>query len=124
MESSPYILANLFNLTHAGDRIYTQVSGEKARQLARKREARRNASAVGATRIDDHGITAEETLELVNKVFAPYTVEFASSMSWFAVWKGKHFSSPELLDRLLQLMTSQLANELPVSSPHPTLEFI
>lgn len=41
------------------------------------------------TRIDDHGITAEEVLEQTNKILAPYTVEMASSISWFAVWKGK-----------------------------------
>jgi phenol 2-monooxygenase len=72
-------------------RIYTQIGGEKARELAAKRAARRNESAVGATKILDHGITAEEVLELTNKIFAPYTVEFASSMSWFAVWKGGFF---------------------------------
>lgn len=60
-----------------------------ARQLARNRQARRNASAVGETRIDDHGLTAEEVLEQTNRIFAPYTMEFASPMSWFSVWKGK-----------------------------------
>ena len=83
-ESGAYIrIAN-----HYG-RFYTQLNGEKARQLARNRQARRNTSAVGDTRIDDHGITAEEVLELTNKVLDPYTVEFASSMSWFSVWKGR-----------------------------------
>ena len=89
-ESSHHaIIGNAFNLTDHGGRIYTQISGEKARQLSRNREARHNASAVGVTRINDHGITAEEVLELANKVFAPYTMEFASSLSWFAVWKGE-----------------------------------
>lgn len=76
-------------LANHSDRFYTQLNGEKARQLAKNRQARHNASAVGDTRIDDHGITAEEVLELTNTILDPYTVEFASSLSWFSVWKGK-----------------------------------
>ncbi|MCJ1423734.1 hypothetical protein MMC29_001618 [Sticta canariensis] len=82
-------------------RIYTQINGEKARQLARDREVRRNASSLEDTRIDDHGITAEEVLEQTNKILAPYTVEMISPISWFAVWKvservARAFSSPDL----------------------------
>ena len=72
-----------------GSRIYTQLNGEKARQLARDREVRHNASSLEDTRIDDHGITAGEVLEQTNKILAPYTVEMISSISWFVVWKGK-----------------------------------
>jgi phenol 2-monooxygenase len=68
-------------------RFYTQMTGDKARQLSEKRKARRNTSDVGATRIDDHGITANEVLEQLNKIMAPWKVEFASAMSWFAVWR-------------------------------------
>ncbi|KAL8823835.1 MAG: hypothetical protein Q9191_005513 [Dirinaria sp. TL-2023a] len=51
-------------------------------------------------RVDIHSITAEEVLEQTNRVFAPYTVKFASSLSWFAVWKiservARSFSSPD-----------------------------
>ena len=35
-----------------------------------------------------HSITPEEVLEQANKIFAPYTLEFASPLSWFAVWKS------------------------------------
>ncbi|KAF2678716.1 hypothetical protein K458DRAFT_435570 [Lentithecium fluviatile CBS 122367] len=81
-------------------RFYTQITGEKARQLSEKRNGRRNASAVGATRIDDHGITADEVLEQLNKIMAPWKVEFASAMSWFAVWRvnervARTFSTPD-----------------------------
>jgi phenol 2-monooxygenase len=74
-------------------RFYTQIIGEKARQLSQKREARRNASDVGATRIDDHGITANEVLAQLNRIMAPWKVEFASAMSWFAVWRGQSFGA-------------------------------
>ncbi|KAG9200841.1 hypothetical protein G6514_006549 [Epicoccum nigrum] len=70
-------------------RFYTQITGEKARQLSAARSSRRNASDVGATRIDDHGITADEVLEQLNKIMTPWKVEFASAMSWFAVWRGQ-----------------------------------
>ncbi|EFQ95145.1 hypothetical protein PTNB73_04506 [Pyrenophora teres f. teres] len=81
-------------------RFYTQITGDKARQLSEKRNGRRNASAVGATRIDDHGITADEVLEQLNKIMAPWKVEFASAMSWFAVWRvnervARAFSTPD-----------------------------
>ncbi|KAF2189389.1 FAD/NAD(P)-binding domain-containing protein [Zopfia rhizophila CBS 207.26] len=81
-------------------RIYTQITGEKARKLQERRQARRNASAVGETRIDDHGITPEEVLVQLNLIMAPYKVDFASQLSWFAVWKvnervARNFSSPD-----------------------------
>lgn len=34
-------------------------------------------------------ITAEEVLEQANKIFAPYKLEFAAPLSWFAIWKSK-----------------------------------
>ncbi|KAL4866186.1 hypothetical protein BDV12DRAFT_187598 [Aspergillus spectabilis] len=82
-------------------RFYVQINGEKARQLQEKRQARREASAVGETRIDDHSITPEEVLEQLNKIIAPHTVQFASPMSWFSVWRvservARHFSTPDL----------------------------
>ncbi|KAI0574901.1 FAD binding domain-containing protein [Pyrenophora tritici-repentis] len=81
-------------------RFYTQITGDKARQLSKKRNGRRNSSDVGATRIDDHGITADEVLEQLNKIMAPWKVEFASAMSWFAVWRvnervARAFSTPD-----------------------------
>ncbi|KAL4783565.1 FAD binding domain-containing protein [Aspergillus varians] len=82
-------------------RYYVQINGETARRLQEKREARRNASSVGETRIDDHGITPDEALEQLRKILSPWTIEFASPISWFSVWKvneraARHFSSPDL----------------------------
>ncbi|BCS28307.1 uncharacterized protein APUU_61355S [Aspergillus puulaauensis] len=82
-------------------RIYIQVNEETARRLRESRDARRNASGVGDTRIDDHGIAPDEALEQLRKIMAPWTIEFASPISWFSVWKvnervARHFSSPDL----------------------------
>ncbi|KAL4794243.1 FAD binding domain-containing protein [Aspergillus venezuelensis] len=82
-------------------RFYVQINEETARRLQEKREIRRNTSSVGETRIDDHGITPEEALDQLRKIMDPWTVEFASPISWFSVWKvnervARHFSSPDL----------------------------
>ncbi|KAL3476631.1 FAD binding domain-containing protein [Aspergillus californicus] len=82
-------------------RFYVQISGEMARKLQDRRRARRNASAVGETRIDDHGVIPEEALAQLNKIMAPWTIEFASPISWFSVWKvnervARRFSSKDL----------------------------
>ncbi|KAL4935591.1 hypothetical protein BDV06DRAFT_228679 [Aspergillus oleicola] len=82
-------------------RFYVQINEETARRLQEKREIRRNASSVGETRIDDHGITPEEALDQLRKIMDPWTIEFASPISWFSVWKvnervARHFSSPDL----------------------------
>ncbi|KAI9371573.1 FAD binding domain-containing protein [Aspergillus egyptiacus] len=82
-------------------RFYIQMNKDMARKLYETRRARRNASSVGETRIDDHGITPEDALAQLNKIMAPWTVEFASPISWFSVWKvnervARHFSSPDL----------------------------
>ncbi|KAL5333163.1 FAD binding domain-containing protein [Aspergillus crustosus] len=82
-------------------RFYIQVNGEMARRLHERRQTRRNASSVGETRIDDHGITPEEALDQLRKIIAPYKIDFASPISWFSVWKvnervARHFSSPDL----------------------------
>lgn len=60
------------NLICAATRFYTQITGDKARQLSEKRTVRQNSSAVGATRIDDHDITADEVLEHLNKIMSPW----------------------------------------------------
>lgn len=49
---------------------------------------------MGQTQVFDHGITPEEVLEQLNKIISPWKVEFASPMSWFAVWRGKQTPSP------------------------------
>lgn len=72
-------------------RIYVQITGEKAARIAAARRSHREKnSSVGDTEIVDHGITPEETMEQLNKIMAPWTVEFAGPMSWFAVWRGAY----------------------------------
>lgn len=95
LEKARMSLCQTVNLS---DRFYTQITGEKARQLSAARSSRRNASDVGATRIDDHGITADEVLEQLNKIMTPWKVEFASAMSWFAVWRGNFHIREEIED--------------------------
>ncbi|KAL5044320.1 hypothetical protein BDW71DRAFT_215705 [Aspergillus fruticulosus] len=82
-------------------RFYIQVNEDTARRLHQARQARRNASSVGTMRVDDHGITPDEALDQLRKILAPWTIEFASPISWFSVWKvnervARHFSSPDL----------------------------
>jgi phenol 2-monooxygenase (NADPH) len=77
------------NIAHT-HRFYVQITGAKAEKVeaARKVSRRSKDSAVGETQIHDHGITPDEVLEHLNKIMAPWKVEFASAMSWFALWRG------------------------------------
>ncbi|KAK3368312.1 FAD binding domain-containing protein [Podospora didyma] len=71
-------------------RFYIQMTGEKGAKLAQSRKRKRDAenqSAVGDMQITDHGITPSEALEQLNKIMAPWAVEYATTLSWFAVWK-------------------------------------
>lgn len=70
-------------------RFYVQITGEKAARIAAaRRRHREKNSSVGDTEIYDHGITPEEAIEQLNKIMAPWMVEFAGPMGWFAVWRG------------------------------------
>ncbi|CAJ2505235.1 Uu.00g126290.m01.CDS01 [Anthostomella pinea] len=70
-------------------RFYVQVTGERAAKMAEARDRirRANGSTVGETQVHEHNITPEEALEHLNKIMTPWKVEFASAMSWFAVWR-------------------------------------
>ena len=68
-------------LANSGDRLYTKLDAEKVKDLVKDGRG-------SGGRVDVHSITAEEVLEQANKVFAPYRVNFASPLSWFAVWNG------------------------------------
>ncbi|RYO89438.1 hypothetical protein DL766_006783 [Monosporascus sp. MC13-8B] len=82
-------------------RFYVQITGEKAAKIAAARKRyRQKKSSVGETEIYDHGITPEEAMEQLNKIMAPWKVEFAGPMSWFAVWRvnervARYFSTPD-----------------------------
>ncbi len=70
-------------------RFYVQITGDKAARIAAaRRRNREKNSSVGDTEIYDHGITPEEAIEQLNRIMAPWKVEFAGPMSWFAVWRG------------------------------------
>lgn len=86
--------------------MYTKLSIERVKELV---EDHREAGG----RVDVHSITAEEVLEQTNKVFAPYTVKFASSLSWFAVWKSKFaFDKIPLTPRFLNLAFSLITTSI------------
>ncbi|KAH6623079.1 hypothetical protein F5144DRAFT_582317 [Chaetomium tenue] len=94
-------------------RFYVQITGERAAKIAASRREQRSGngkatngkatnghSKVGETQVHDPTITPEEALEHLNKIMAPWTVEFASAMSWFAVWRvnervARYYSTPD-----------------------------
>ncbi|KAH6839458.1 FAD binding domain-containing protein [Chaetomium sp. MPI-CAGE-AT-0009] len=83
-------------------RFYVQITGERAAKIAASRREQRNGnhSKVGQTQVHDPTITPEEALEHLNKIMAPWKVEFASAMSWFAVWRvnervARYYSTPD-----------------------------
>ncbi|KAK3369737.1 FAD binding domain-containing protein [Lasiosphaeria ovina] len=83
-------------------RFYVQITGETAAKIAaaRKNLKNGNRSTVGETQVHNHTITPEEALQHLNKIIAPWTVEFASAMSWFAVWRvnervARSYSTPD-----------------------------
>lgn len=56
--------------------------------IAASRQAKDPSFAEAGGRVDVHSITPEEVLEQANRIFSPYKLRFASSLSWFAVWKS------------------------------------
>lgn len=67
-------------------RLYTQID---------------NRRVVGKDRLDEGGamdigsITPEEVLAQANRIFAPFTIKFASPLHWFSVWKSMSYYSLE-----------------------------
>ena len=82
-------------------RFYVQIRGEEAARIAAaRRRSREKSSAVGDTQIHDHGITPDEALQQLNRIMAPWRVDFTGPMSWFAVWRvnervARYFSTPD-----------------------------
>lgn len=64
-------------------RLYTQI--DQNRVVNRDKLAEGGAMDIGS-------ITPEEVLAQANRIFAPFTIKFASPLSWFAIWKS--MSSP------------------------------
>ena len=77
--------------TYTNNSLYTQIDAKRAKELA---ESHGHISSIQANgRINDHSLTAEEVLEQTNRIFAPFTLKFASPISWFAVWRSTQPSS-------------------------------
>ncbi|KAF2199799.1 FAD binding domain-containing protein [Delitschia confertaspora ATCC 74209] len=106
-----WIFGSVINSKHGGCviipreqgyiRLYTQLDVSSTGPIAQSRLARDVNFQESGGRVDVHSITPEEVLEQANKIFAPYTLKFASTLSWFAVWKiservARSFSSNDL----------------------------
>lgn len=70
-------------------RLYTQID---------------NSRVVGKDRLDEGGamdigsITPEEVLAQANRIFAPFTIKFASPLHWFSVWKSEFNRVSKIFD--------------------------
>lgn len=74
--------------SHAS-RIYTQLDISKTGPISASRFAKDPTFAESGGNVSIHSITPDEVLTQTNKIFAPYTVKFASALSWFSIWKSK-----------------------------------
>lgn len=68
-------------------RLYTQLDTSATGELAKSRQQSDFALAEAGGSVDVHSITPDEVLEQANRIFAPYKLKFASTLSWFAIWK-------------------------------------
>ena len=73
-----------------GRRLYTQLDISSKGPIAASRLANKSKDFhEEGGHVESTSVTAEEVLEQANKIFAPYTLKFASTVSWFTVWKSK-----------------------------------
>jgi phenol 2-monooxygenase (NADPH) len=70
-------------------RLYTQLDISSTGPIAQSRQGKSQAFQEEGGHVESSSITAEEVLEQANRIFAPYKLKFASSLSWFAVWKSE-----------------------------------
>ncbi|KFA80701.1 hypothetical protein S40288_01756 [Stachybotrys chartarum IBT 40288] len=82
-------------------RIYTQLDISKTGPISASRFAKDPTFAESGGNVSIHSITPDEVLTQTNKIFAPYTVKFASALSWFSIWKiservARTYSSPDM----------------------------
>lgn len=71
------------------NRLYTQLDVSHTGPIHASRQARDPTFAESGGNVEVHSITPEEVLEQANKIFAPFTLKFASPISWFAIWRSK-----------------------------------
>lgn len=72
-------------------RVYIQLTGQLQADVAaahKQKKERRNESSLGETQVHEHGLTPGDALEHLKKIMAPWTIDFAGPLSWFAVWRG------------------------------------
>ncbi|KAL1850581.1 hypothetical protein Plec18170_006866 [Paecilomyces lecythidis] len=82
-------------------RLYTQLNKSLIDRVRRERQERDPSFKEAGGKVDVHSITPDEVLEQANRIFAPYTVRFASPLTWYAIWKvservAESFSSEDL----------------------------
>lgn len=70
-------------------RLYTQLDISHTGPLSASRQAKDPTFAESGGKVEIHSITPDEVLEQANKIFAPYSLKFASPLSWFAIWKSE-----------------------------------
>lgn len=78
-------------------RVYIQLTGQLQADVAaahKHKKERRNESSLGETQVHEHGITPGDALEHLKKIMAPWTIDFAGPLSWFAVWRGSKSTFP------------------------------
>ncbi|RAH71713.1 uncharacterized protein BO66DRAFT_419348 [Aspergillus aculeatinus CBS 121060] len=82
-------------------RLYTQLNLSLIERIAKERQERDPSFKEAGGKVDTNSITPDEVLEQANRIFTPYTVRFASPLTWFAIWKvservAEAFSSDDL----------------------------
>ena len=82
-------------------RLYTQLDTSATGPIAESRQAKDSEFRESGGHVEASTVTAEEVLAQANRIFAPYTLKFASPLSWFTVWKiservARSFSSKDL----------------------------
>ncbi|KAH7325588.1 FAD binding domain-containing protein [Stachybotrys elegans] len=82
-------------------RLYTQLDISKTGPISASRLSKDPTFAESGGNVDVHSITPDEVLEQANKIFAPYTLKFATTLSWFSIWKiservARSYSSPDM----------------------------
>ena len=78
-------------------RLYTQIDPKRVINKERLMEG---------GQMDMGTITPEEVLAQANRIFAPFTIKFASALSWFAIWKSeltRRMSFEAFTDSLISL---------------------
>ncbi|RAH42804.1 FAD binding domain-containing protein [Aspergillus brunneoviolaceus CBS 621.78] len=97
-----WIFGGYLSTEHGRDiRLYTQLNLPLIERIAKERQERDPSFKEAGGKVDTNSITPDEVLEQANRIFTPYTVQVASPLTWFAIWKvservAEAFSSDDL----------------------------